>query len=334
MEQVTKDAVTPTVMRTFPTASNRGDVSMREVIDAYMASYTGRDSSMTQRLGYWVDVIADVRLKDIDGDLIADHLDQLAAQPVRKYVGKDPEGRRLYRAHHVRSGSTVNRYRTALSAVLTWARHRRLTPKGWHNPAHDVKGASEGSGRTRFLSKVECDRLLKVAHISAWPKLHLLVLMAITTGARRSELLGLRYRDLVVPDDKVLPGTATLPRTKNGDARCLPLTPAVCAEIRRHAVGAPDALLFPGKFRVDRPYAIEAAWRNALKIARIEGVRFHDLRHTCASYLAQSGASLLEVADVLGHRSLAMTKRYAHLTVNSKTKLVQNVLGDIGEPRG
>ncbi len=271
-----------------------------------------------------------MKLCELDCDVIADELDQLAAQPVRRYVGKDAAGRRLYRAHHPRSGATVNRYRTALSAVLTWARHRRLTPKGWHNPAHDIRGARESIGRTRFLSKDECDRLLKVARLSAWPKLHLLILTAVTTGARRGELLGLRYDCIDLPEDRQQSGTATLPRTKNGDARCLVLTPAVCAEIRRHGIGAPEALVFPGKFRPERPYSIEEAWRRAIRLARIEGASFHTLRHTCASYFAQSGASLLEVADVLGHRSLAMTKRYAHLTTQSKAKLVRNVLGDIG----
>ena len=89
--------------------------------------------------------------------------------------------------------------------------------------------------------------------------------------------------------------------------------------------------MFPGRFKRDRPYAIETAWRNALKNARVEGFKFHDLRHSCASYLAQAGSSLLEIADVLGHKSLAMTKRYAHLTVQSKAKLVRSVLGGIGE---
>lgn len=330
MNTAIHEAVTPTVVRIFPTAPNRGEVTMRQLIDAYMASYAGRDAALPQRLNFWVNAIGDVRLREVDSELIADHLEQLAAQPVRKYVGKDKGGRRLYREHHARAGSTVNRYKSALASTLTWARHRRLTPKGWHNPTRDLRCEAEGAGRTRFLSKDECDRVLKVARISVWPKLHLLILAAITTGARRGELLALRYRDLNLPDAKESSGIAIVERTKNGDARCLVLTPAVCAEIRRQGIGAADALLFPGKFRREQPYAIEEAWRRALRLARIEGVRFHDLRHTCASYLAQSGASLLEIADVLGHRSLAMTKRYAHLTTQSKARLVQNVLGALG----
>ena len=65
--------------------------------------------------------------------------------------------------------------------------------------------------------------------------------------------------------------------------------------------------------------------------AHVDSFRFHDLRHSTASYLAQSGASLLEIADVLGHKSLAMTKRYSHLTKQTQAKLVRNVLGGIGE---
>ncbi len=179
------EAVTPTAVRTFPTALNRGDLTVRETIDAYMAGYAGRDSSRAMRAGYWSHVIGETKLRDLDSDLIADVLDQLASQPVRKYVGKDEQGRRLYRDHRIRSGKTVNRYRTTLSAVLTWARQKRLTPKGWRNPCHDVKGAPEGAGRVRYLSADERRRLLSAARISAWPKLYLLVLMAITTGARR-----------------------------------------------------------------------------------------------------------------------------------------------------
>ena len=66
-----------------------------------------------------------------------------------------------------------------------------------------------------------------------------------------------------------------------------------------------------------------------MKAAGIKNFRFHDLRHTAASYLAMAGATLLEVADVLGHRELSVTKRYSHLATAHKEKLVNRVLGDI-----
>lgn len=325
------EAVAPTVVRISPNAPNRGDLTVREAIDAYMAGYAGADKSRASRMAWWQSVLGDVKLAELDSDQIADVLDAFTTQPVRKYVGRDEQGRRLYRDHHARSPSTVTRYRTTLSAVLTWAKHKRLTPKGWRNPCHDVKGTPTVPGRVRYLSNDERTRLLAATKISAWPKLYLLVLMAITTGARRGELLGLRYRDLDLPMEKDATGTATLPTTKNGDSRVLVLTPAVVAEIKRHGVGVADALLFPGKFRRDQPYAITEAWSRALVNARIENFKFHDLRHTHASYLAQSGASLLEIADSLGHRTMAMVKRYSHLSTASKARLIGRVLGGIGE---
>ncbi|MFN7432137.1 MAG: tyrosine-type recombinase/integrase [Betaproteobacteria bacterium] len=313
------------VVRDLPTAPTRGDLTLREVCDAYMAGYNGRDDSRDRRLSYWAGVMGDVKLRDLDGDSIADSLDALAAQNIRKYVGRDDHDRPVFREHGRRSPATVNRYRQALSAVLTWAQHKRLTPKGWAHPVRPLRSEREDNARVRFLSADERQRLLAAARISAWPKLYLLILMALTTGARRGELLGLRHRDL---DLEIK--TASVATTKNGEPRVLPLTDAVVNEIKRHGSPHPDALLFPGRFRTEQPYAIEEAWRRCLRNARVRNCRFHDLRHSCASYLAQNGAGLLEIADVLGHKSLKMTQRYSHLTVEHKAKLVRRVLGGIG----
>ena len=68
---------------------------------------------------------------------------------------------------------------------------------------------------------------------------------------------------------------------------------------------------------------------KALEEADIKDFRFHDLRHSCASYLAQSGASLLEIADLLGHKQISVTKRYAHLCIEHKVSLINRVLGGI-----
>jgi integrase len=67
------------------------------------------------------------------------------------------------------------------------------------------------------------------------------------------------------------------------------------------------------------------AWTTALRRAGIQNFRFHDLRHTCASYLAMSGASLLEIADVLGHKTLQMVQRYAHLTEQHTQSIVERM---------
>ena len=184
----------------------------------------------------------------------------------------------------------------------------------------------------RFLSDPERTRLLAACRASKWARLYAFVLLALTTGARRGELAPLRWRDIDLDRAQ-----AYVSHTKNTEPRVLPLLPAVVEELghlfaedqERFKVAAAQQLVFRSRTRPDVPYHSEAVWQAALKAARVRNFRFHDLRHTCASYLAQSGASLLEIADVLGHRQLQMTQRYSHLTTKSKSALLQRVLGEI-----
>jgi integrase len=83
-------------------------------------------------------------------------------------------------------------------------------------------------------------------------------------------------------------------------------------------------LVFPNPTGT-RPANIRAAWQGAVRRAGIENFRFHDLRHSAASYLAMSGASLHEIAEVLGHKTLAMVKRYAHLTEAHTRSVVERM---------
>jgi integrase len=147
--------------------------------------------------------------------------------------------------------------------------------------------------------------------------------MALTTGARKGELTNLRWEDVDLER-----GLAYCGRTKNGDPKSLPLVPAVIDQLRGFAA-APKAFVFGTSASGARPYAFDSRWRQALKAAKIRNFRFHDLRHTCASMLALSGATLLEIGDLLGHRQLQITKRYSHLTTQHKEALVNRVLGGI-----
>jgi integrase len=311
----------------FPPAVNRDTLTVAELVDLYLARYAGRDASRVHYLQQWCALIGEQRVATLDADTIALALAAFAAQPARRYLGRDKTtGQARWKDLGLRSPATLNRLRSSLSAALRYGKRQRWTPKGWLNPVLEVEAQREDNARTRFLSDSERERLLRVVRLSAWPKLHLLVLMAITTGARRGELLRLTYGDL-----DLAAGTAYLRTSKNGQPRVLPLTPAVVAEIQRHGTKGPADRLFHAKFNREAPMRFDTTWRTALRQAGITDFRFHDLRHSCASYLAQSGASLLEIADVLGHQSLDVTKRYAHLTVDSKRQLVQRVLGGIGE---
>ncbi|MBP0634240.1 site-specific integrase [Cupriavidus sp. AcVe19-6a] len=306
-------------------SANRRPLTVAELCDAYMAAYAGADRSRGPVLQRWCAYLDGLLAADIDPDHIADALDHWASVPVRRYMGRDEAGHNLYRDMGLPAPASINRNKAVLSAVFTWAQQKRLMPKGWSNPCRAVPARAADNARTRYLTPSERKRLLATAKVSTWNRLYLLVLMGLTTGARRGELLGLCYRDLDLDA-----ATAHLHRTKNGDERVLPLPPAVVAEIRRLGKAPhPDALLFHRVGHWDRPFHIDKAWNAALTAARIADFRFHDLRHSCASYLAQNGGSLLEIADVLGHRTLDVTKRYAHLCTDSKTRLINRVMGDL-----
>lgn len=305
-------------------AQPAGPLTLSQLIDAYFAQFTGRDHAREQRLDEWRLRLGERAFASITDDEVFAHLEEIAAQPARIWKGRDVNGQPIYRAKGARAAATVNRYHAALSALFTWAIKRRRAPKGWTNPCHQVERAREENGVVRFLSDEERTRLLAACRQSKWPRLYLLVLMGITTGARRGELLSLRWSDI----DRER-AVAYLGRTKNGEPKTLPLVPAVLEELASLDRGAKGSLIFASRLRPNSPYEFTMRWQEALKLAKVRKFRFHDLRHTCASYLAQNGASLLEIADVMGHRQLAMVKRYAHLTTKSKAALVNRVLGDI-----
>lgn len=306
-------------------APDRKRLSISEVADAYMAAYSGNDRSRPPVLHRWCQYLGDWLLADLDSDVIGHALDDMARTPIRRYMGRDASGAAVYKELNLPTPATIARWRAIFSALLTWAIRRRLAPKGWVNPCREVEVDPVRNARVRFLTDAERQRLMRVSRLSTWPKLYLLILMALTTGARRGELMRLRYRDLNLDA-----GTAHLADTKNGDDRVLPLTQPVVDEIRRFGrAPSPDHLLFARPGHPDRPFNFQKQWLFALTDARIEDFRFHDLRHTCASYLAQNGAGLHDIANVLGHRQLDVTRRYAHLTIDNKVHLIDRVMGEV-----
>ncbi len=208
----------------------------------------------------------------------------------------------------LRSPATVNRYLAAISACF------RAAVREWHwieySPMAAVSRGSESDGVVRFLDEAERGRLLRACKASWAPWLYPLVLLALATGGRRGELLGLKWRDVDL--DR---GVVVFHVTKNRERRAVPIAGMVIEALRTWAGKdpvLPDALVFPAPTE-GRPLYIEQAWRDTLTAAEITEFRFHDLRHSAASYLAMSGATAPEIAAVLGHKTLQMVKRYAHL---------------------
>lgn len=291
--------------------------TLADMIDRYMEEYAGRDYTRVSRLAWWKGHLGHMRLPNVTSDLIADSLDTLRTGVSDKEIRGAGKGRTQ------RSESTVNRYHAALSAVYRFAIKRR-----WRwvsgNPCRDIERGPESRGRTRYLSDDERVRLLDACRASEWTGLYPLVLLALSTGARRGELLNLRWSDI-----DIATGLARLLDTKNGAPRMLPLVKPVreilfeYAKVRR----IDSELLFPSRTNPNKPPRIYDYWWPALRVAGVPDFRFHDLRHSCASYLAMNGASAVEIADVLGHKTLAMVQRYSHLATEHKAALLERVTG-------
>ena len=273
------------------------------VVDQYLSEeYKGsRLKDERRKLNFWTEHIGDKQIRDIIKSDIDTALSHLPKQL---------------------SNATINRYKAAASVVFNYACREFDLPD---NPVRHIRSLSEPRGRIRFLSDDERSRLFKAVRQSSWDKLYLLVLLAITTGARNGELVSLRWNTVDLERQ-----TAFVSTTKNGQSKVLPLTDSVVVELRKF-VKQDDSLIFNSEITTDSPFCFYKQWKKALLSADIQSFRFHDLRHTTASYLAQSGASLLEIADVLGHKQIQMTKRYSHLCVDHKQKLVNNVLGGISD---
>lgn len=213
------------------------------------------------------------------------------------------------RAMGKRSGPTVNRYLASLSACMAHG----VKALGWleKNPCERVSKSKENPGRIRFLSEQELPRLLDACRHHA--DLYLAVVLSLTTGGRQSEIMGLRWPQIDFARRVITLNQGT---TKNTDARALPLSGEAFTLLQERAKvrSLHDDRLFPPATKQAQGRSLREAWERALKAAGITDFRWHDLRHTAASYLAMGGVSLVEIAKILGHRTLAMVARYSHLS--------------------
>jgi len=262
--------------------------------------YLGTKPQMQRsRLKHWLNHMGEMPINDIHKDDITAGLDTLPKEL---------------------SNATINKYKQLVSVVFNYGiRELGLT----ESPTRYIRSLPEKKGRTRYLSDNERKRLFRACRASKWEMLYLLVLMAITTGARRGELLNLQWNDIDFEKQ-----AAYVNNTKNGEAKVLPLTLDVANELQLFNQ-YDSSLIFASKITPSKPYVFYKLWKIAVEGAELIDFRFHDLRHTTASYLAQNGATLLEIADVLGHKQIEMTKRYAHLCIEHKSSLINRVMGSI-----
>jgi len=200
--------------------------------------------------------------------------------------------------------ATVNRELAVLSAVLSKAVE-------WGKLAvHPMRG-----GKVKKLpGERTCERVLtdeEETHLlkASAPEIRDAIILALETGMRLGEVCSLTPATV-----DLARGELYLPKPKNAKPRRLPLTPAARAVLHLRTTGrAPTDRLFPAP-EGKRCYRLKTAWQRAVARAGLDGLRFHDLRHTFATRLITGGADLITVMTLLGHSDLRMTSRYAHPT--------------------
>lgn len=277
-------------------------VTFKQLADEYEAWWSPDHNTigLSFRLGFWRNLYGDTRIIDIDSSSIRSAL---------KSYGNS------------RSPATVNRMKACLSSVFRYAVKERDYLQ--NNPVMRVSSLTEDNKIVRYLSDEERTALIDACKASDWNKLYLLVLLALSTGARLAEMMGLHWNDI-----DFNARTAILYTTKNGESRTLTFPPTVMNELQRfREVGS--GLVFPSPTRWRKPFEFRKHWVKAKAEAGIENFRFHDLRHSAASMLVMNGATLYETAQVLGHKSTQTTARYAHLSVEHKQALTDRIMGDL-----
>ena len=275
-------------------AIHETELTLGDVIDKYIAvvlplkKKKGATHTQEFQLLWWKERLGDKPIADIGTKEISALREELLQKT------SEQRGTPL-------SPATVNRFLSALSHVFTVAQN------DWEvcddNPCKRVRKYKESRGRTRYLDDTERARLLAECKKSEQEELYPLVVLALSTGMRRGELMALNWRSVDMERRAV-----HILDSKNGSARTVPLTEAAYDCLL--SIWEGSGPVFHSKMR--------SAWEQALVRAGLDDFRFHDLRHTCASYMSQAGVDARTIAEVLGHKTLQMAMKYAHLNIQAQ----------------
>jgi integrase len=189
------------------------------------------------------------------------------------------------------------------------------------NPADAVEVHRPDDQRERYLNAEEIQRLKSALDYKMYRvagkginetffRLRLIVLIALTTGMRIAEIFGLRWSDVQYTEGLI----AVRAKLKGGKVRYVPMASELAGELRRFPATLGEDRIFPPAPAAKRDrQRVDKSFETVLKLAGIEDFRFHDLRHTFASWYMMNGGDLYELAKILGHSNIKMTERYAKL---------------------
>lgn len=278
-----------------PMPSKRiGNHTFKELADSYL-TWAHRQRSFSSKRGFVL------QLLEAFGNL-----------PLRFFTTKLVEEFQTQRLTQGNKPATVNRLIATLKHMFTKAVDWDMVEEEALKRVRKVKLLREDNRRLRFLSKEEMLRLLE----SCSSHLHPIVLTAFNTGMRKSEILNLRWNQVDFKHGFIL-----LEVTKSGERREIPMNQILRETLRK----IPRRLNNPHVFTngKGKPYKdVKGSFASALRKAGIKDFKFHDLRHTFASHLVMEGVDLTTVKELLGHKTLNMTLRYAHLAPGHKVRAV------------
>ena len=293
--------------------------TLAELVDRYFEEFGENKvlrNGTKQTLKWWKSKIGHMTLNRVTSALIKSEWEKLAEKP-SKITGK------------LLSTRTVNGYLESLSTAFTYA----IKEYGWAqvNPVLNIRKKKLPQGRSRFLSVEELGKFLEAVSNSANPYLKPAVLMSLATGARKTEILSLKWQNVDLKE-----GYLTFTQTKNGDIRTVPIRGSALEELKKHAEKyrfTSEYVFFSlkpkwkqGLAKSDKPWEdLRIPFDKIVDEIKLEDFRWHDMRHCAASYLLASGASLAEVGKILGHRTPQMTWRYSHLVKDKTDNLVSKM---------
>ena len=289
---------------------------MSALIDKYWAQYgikkrsADREKSIVEGIR---SELGKLFVREVDGNAVTQWYENLML--VRE-VSPSTAVRHFNVMHHMMK-----------KAATIWSKDTGID----RNPADQVEVKRPDDQRDRYLSEDEL-RTLKLAldekilrkgtndFNKTFCRLRMIVLIAVTTGMRMSEIFGLKWSDVMYNEGLL----AVRAKLKGGKMRYVPMPPELADELRRYTPQPANNVLYiagnnheqifpPKEGAKGERQRVEGSFEDLLERAGIEDFRFHDLRHTFASWYMMNGGDLYELAKILGHSNIKMTERYAKL---------------------
>jgi integrase len=299
-------------------------ITFQELAERYLATHVSTAVSPTSRTRY-EGIIKSVLIPRFREKRIA----SISPREIAEY-----QAARAAQVKPATVNNEFNRLRHMLGMAVRWGYLKA-------NPCKGVKELKEPPGRIRYLTPEEYDHLMIALDPETLRKnpynagrefsqllnvyLRPIVLVALHSGLRRSEILSLRRQSIDWQNRRII-----IEYTKNGERRMIPMNDTLYETLKRLPARLDSDFLFPGV----KPNIVTLAFRRAVKRAGIPDFHLHDLRHSFASHLTMSGANLRTVQTLLGHRDMRMTMRYTHLSPEhpqGAVKALDNVF--TAEPR-